>query len=773
MSCTENPVTGTISDTDTGKSALVYNPDLTPAAGASVAFYNCNDTVAVYKTVTDINGNYKIPVLGDGTYNIIASKDSLISLQDSVFFTKNNQSIKPDTLGKTGSLTAIAALQVNHDPRTIVVHVLGTNVNSNVDENGRFSLKPLAHGSYNIMLKTSLPDYTPKYATITIESAKNDTLKDTIYLTYTGIPVVNGLKATYDTTKGIVTLTWNKTKYRDFQDYVIYRDNYDAVSLSALPVAARQDTMFTDTLLKNGIADTMASYHYKYRVAVRNNAVSTGSTYKYVDIVVIPPGSLRASIVRSIYHTRTNFVTDSASVNDTLLYKYKVAAQYRGMQRIQWKNLETSTIIHDTIIQGLSAIDSFKLVWSDTGVKRVECTVEDVGGYRTFDTVNVLIVKDLPETRIFSVKDTVFVNDTVLVKISGNDRYGTISKWELSPGNTGKFTLISGNDTSLVINDLLSDNYECVFKCTDDDGGVQYDTIAFHVNHFRPAVNASNIPFRSSHGSVTFNNRQYIIGGINLHPKTFYNDVWSSDDGITWRCETADANFGKRYDFECFVFKNKIWIADGYADDSISWTSKPLNDFRTSSNGKDWEIVTPSGDLPAVEQKKYFVFNNKLWMIYQSSTDGGYMYDIWNSEDGVTWTKSVDKLQMSLMSFVLDIHVYNGKIFVFGEYTVYSSSDGIKWDVQYYPDGISIIGSIGSITCSNNGFYMTGSSAASDYNKIELWHYTESNVFKRISSNESNVYSGVLSYFNNALIITGAEAKNGVKNMVYAYKLTQ
>jgi hypothetical protein len=775
LSCSENKLTGTISDTDTGKSALVYNPDLTPAVGASVAFYSCNDTIAVYKTVTDINGTYVVPSLSDGYYNIVASKDSLMSLQDSVVFTRNNKTVTSDTLGKTGSLTAIAALQVNHDPRTVVVHVLGTNVNSNVDDKGVFSLKQLARGTYSIVLKTSLPDYTPKYATIKIESAKNDTLKDTIYLTYTGIPVVTGLKATYDTTNGVVTLSWNKTNYRDFQDYVIYRDNYDAVSLSTLPVAARSDTVFTDTLFKNGNVDNVETYHYKYRVAMRNNAVVTGATYKYVDIVVMPPRLLSATIVNSIYHTMMNFTTDSASVNDTLLYKYKVETQYRAIRSIQWKNLETSSNIHTTIFDGLykSNLDSFKLAWSDTGVKRVECIVIDAGGYCTVDTVKVLIVNDSPVLNVTTVTDTVFVYDTVPVKISGSDRFGIIKKWELLCGKSQEFRQISGKDTSLVIDDLQSEKYECIFKCTDDDGCVQYDTLVLNVNHFSIEGNASTIPFRSSHGTVVFNNKQYIIGGFTLHPKTYYNDVWSSDDGMTWRCEAANAKFGKRYDFECFAFNGKIWIAGGYENDSVSGTSKPLNDFWSSSDGKNWEIVTPSSDLPAVEQKKYFVFNNKLWIIFQSSTNGGYLYDIWNSEDGVTWTKSTDKLLMSQMNFVLDIHVYNGKIFVFGEYTVYSSSDGINWNVQYYPSGVRVIGSISSITCSDNGFYMLGSSAASNYLKIELWHYMENNVFKCISSNESNVWSGVLSYFNNSLLLTGAEAQIGENSMVYIYKLKQ
>lgn len=350
MSCTENPVTGTISDTDTGKLALVYNPDLTPAAGASVAFYSCNDTVAVYKTVTDKNGNYSIPLLGDGSYNIIARKDSLVSFQDSVTISKNHKTVKSDTLGKTGSFTAIAALQENHDPRTIVVHVLGTDVNSNVDEKGMFLLKSLARGTYNIVLKTSLPDYSPKYATIKIESAKSDTLKDTIYLTYTGIPVVNGLKATYDTVRGVVAMSWNKTNYRDFQDYVVFLDNYDSTTMSTKPVAALNDTVFTDTIFKKITADTNLTIHYKYRVAVRSNVLTVGQTFKYIDIIGTNPNILNTVIEGTLYHHGKKRFTDSASINDTITYSLKCENKYRSMKRVLLKNLEKSVIILDTLM---------------------------------------------------------------------------------------------------------------------------------------------------------------------------------------------------------------------------------------------------------------------------------------------------------------------------------------------------------------------------------------------------------------------------------------
>ncbi len=763
MSCTENPVTGTISDTDTGKLALVYNPDLTPAAGASVAFYSCNDTVAVYKTVTDKNGNYSIPLLSDGSYNIIARKDSLVSFQDSVTISKNHKTVKSDTLGITGSFTAIAALQVNHDPRTIVVHVLGTDVNSNVDEKGMFLLKSLARGTYNIVLKTSLPDYSPKYATIKIESAKSDTLIDTIYLTYTGIPVVNGLKATYDTVRGVVAISWSKTNYRNFQDYVVFRDNYDSTIMSTKPIAALNDTVFTDTIFKKITTDTISKMHYKYRVAVRSNVLTVGQTFKYVDIVGTNPNILNTVIEGTLYHQGKKIFTDSASINDTITYSLKCENKYRSIKRVLLKNLETSAIILDTLMgTPVNKYDfTTTVLWNDTGSKAIECSVECDGGLISKDTVMCKIIEDQPVIEMLSQYDTVWVNDTCRLQFKADDKFGYITKWELSC-DSSDFKTISGHDTAFVVADKQRDKFRCIVRATDDDGMVQYDTIESHVNHFKAVQGANSIPARSYHGTVVFKDRLYFIGGFIMEPRALYNDVWSSADGDNWIQETDCASFSKRSSMECFVFDDKLWVYGG--KDSAN---KVLNDMWQSSDGKSWTEVTPGNTFPDNTNKTFFVFDGKLWMTYLSIIDAGHKYDIWNSSDGVNWTNVKQKLFFSEMRDIVSIQVLNGVVYMFGKEVIYSSRNGIDWSlVQYFNYGL-----IESAAVTSSAIYLTVMSYVGSGYNMGLYKLDEKNKLSTVSINDSfsQTSGNWLDYINNTLITSGAPSIT--EPMVYSYKL--
>ena len=249
LTCTKSPQqAGTMSETDT---AMIYNPDNTPAVGAVVKFFVATDSTRTiaYQTTTDANGRYSTKALVKGVYNMLAysarglaksayvmsaSDDSLIAYQDSIIVLTDTVLVQPDTLEKPGSITGIIGLQPNHDPRTATVEVLGTNIYSNVDQNGRFTLAPVAKGNYNLRLVTTLADYTPTYVTISTPGQKKDTLADTLWLTFTGIPVVTGLAASYDTVNGLVHLSWNKAVYRDFQRYLVFRDAHDSIVLSTV-----------------------------------------------------------------------------------------------------------------------------------------------------------------------------------------------------------------------------------------------------------------------------------------------------------------------------------------------------------------------------------------------------------------------------------------------------------------------------------------------------------------------------------------------------------
>lgn len=59
-----------------------------------------------------------------------------------------------------------------------------------------------------------------------------------------------------------------------------------------------------------------------------------------------------------------------------------------------------------------------------------------------------------------------------------------------------------------------------------------------------------------------FQNKLWKIGGV--------NDVWFSEDGITWQKTARDPQWTGREDFFSAVFKDKIWVFGGM-DSSWQW----------------------------------------------------------------------------------------------------------------------------------------------------------------------------------------------------------
>jgi hypothetical protein len=689
LSCSGEKVAGTISDTDTGRSAMVYNADLTPAVGAVVKFFEINDTEPSFETKTNDKGQYAFAGLAKGTYNVIANNDSSISFQDSVFISPSENSLMPDTLGKSGTVTGVVRLQPNHDPRTVVVQVLGTNVNSNVDSSGRFILRPLAKGEYNLRLETILPDYQALYNTIKTQGGKIDTLHDTLILPYTGIPVVTGLNVTYDTLNGVVHLSWNKTFYRDFQDYLIFRDDFDSTNLTKLPVAARGDTVFTDTIFKRRLNSGAFSfedtndYHFKYRVAVRSNVTAIGQTYKFIDVTAISPAKVKTTISFGTYHVVKGFKTDSASVNDSLLYTVKFNNPNRRLTKITWTDLNKGTVIYTRALDSTKTLgsDTIKYFWSELGEKKIECKIFDAGGAEWRDTCMIMVVKDTPEITISTPNDSVYAGDTFSLNFGCFDKFGKIVKWELSSGNSGVFHTISGIDTAVIAPNTANDTFVFIVRGTDDDGGISYDTLSPNIKLFRLVTTSASFIPRESHTAIVFNNKMWLIGGWTGYTsmRQYLNDVWCSTDGISWALATANAGFSSRCFHTSIVYDNKIWVIGG-----LDSSDNRLNDIWYSSDGTTWIQATSSAGFSPREGHTSVVFDNKMWVIGGNDAISGLKNDVWNSTDGITWSIATANAAFSPCAYHSTV-VFDNRMWVIGgchsseNSGVWYSSDGVTW----------------------------------------------------------------------------------------------
>jgi hypothetical protein len=144
---------------------------------------------------------------------------------------------------------------------------------------------------------------------------------------------------------------------------------------------------------------------------------------------------------------------------------------------------------------------------------------------------------------------------------------------------------------------------------------------------------------RQNHQAVVFDDgdgeKMYVIGG-NENGGDELDDVWRSDDGITWTEVTKDssAKFPARTEHTVVNFDRKLWVIGGYKG------SEDFNDVWSSADGKTWTEVTKdsSAKFPARYGHAAVNLNNKLWVI--AGVRGiSELADVWSSDDGITWTQ--------------------------------------------------------------------------------------------------------------------------------------
>ncbi len=204
---------------------------------------------------------------------------------------------------------------------------------------------------------------------------------------------------------------------------------------------------------------------------------------------------------------------------------------------------------------------------------------------------------------------------------------------------------------------------------------------------------------RTKQQAVYFNNKLWVIGGKD-HPQQGYNyknDVWSSVDGVTWTQVTANAPWSARGDHSVVVYQNKLWVMGGYnTNNQPTITATYYNDVWSSPDGINWTNVTAKAPWKERAGASTFVFDNKMWVVSGFSCtgigptwQGGCMSmqvdDAWYSTNGSTWTQAASGVPLLARSKA-GTAVFNGKIYMSGGFgsggnsqDVIVSSDGAHW----------------------------------------------------------------------------------------------
>jgi uncharacterized protein YjdB len=172
----------------------------------------------------------------------------------------------------------------------------------------------------------------------------------------------------------------------------------------------------------------------------------------------------------------------------------------------------------------------------------------------------------------------------------------------------------------------------------------------------------SSVPFggRIGHKVVIFNNKFWLIGGETFFGFTTlvgHTDVWSSEDGINWKEETASTPFGYRTGHEVLVFNNKLWLLGGleaFSGTGVYLNAAKFNDVWSSVDGVNWIQENSNAVSPATlfTPTKAVLFNNKFWWLHGPDLNPE-LSTIWSSDDGITWVQETTNVKHSFNTNLL------------------------------------------------------------------------------------------------------------------------
>ena len=141
-------------------------------------------------------------------------------------------------------------------------------------------------------------------------------------------------------------------------------------------------------------------------------------------------------------------------------------------------------------------------------------------------------------------------------------------------------------------------------------------------------------------GAVVFKDRMWILGGIEDYyfgdDRSLKNDVWHSTDGKEWTLATENAGWAPRAYHQAIVYDNKIWVMGGgnYVPESHL-----LNDVWCSEDGVSWTRVSEAAPWNPRLWFSSVVYRDRMWVLGGWSDKTDNFGDVWHSKNGKDWTR--------------------------------------------------------------------------------------------------------------------------------------
>ncbi len=198
---------------------------------------------------------------------------------------------------------------------------------------------------------------------------------------------------------------------------------------------------------------------------------------------------------------------------------------------------------------------------------------------------------------------------------------------------------------------------------------------------------------------VYFNDAVYGLGHFegNIEHYTFQPTIYRTTDRKTWTTLARESNLPKRFFYHPFAFDGKLWIIGG-EDSQIRYS-----DIWNSADGIHWTRQRDNLPFGKRSGSQVVTLHGQLYLLDN---------DVWRSRDALHWEKVTDAIVPGEEIFGYSAQVFDNKIFLLGcnrngqfSSQVLYSADGRQWHTLNAPwlprGGIAA-------TVHRNRIYMTG-----------------------------------------------------------------
>ncbi len=153
---------------------------------------------------------------------------------------------------------------------------------------------------------------------------------------------------------------------------------------------------------------------------------------------------------------------------------------------------------------------------------------------------------------------------------------------------------------------------------------------------------------RDGAGALVFRERMWLLGGWNPGDKVHFplicnSEVRSSADGASWTLENPHAPWEGRHTAGYAVHDGRMWILGGGTYDTPETpVRKFYNDVWSSDDGVNWERHTTHAPWAPRQYHEVAAFDDRMWVLEGWAAESGNRRDVWHSPDGVDWTELPD-----------------------------------------------------------------------------------------------------------------------------------